>query len=570
MSHPATPEVRHEYVGGIPLLMAYIDRLQIKSIVDQGVPAAPQAGVSHGECVLALLLALFLGEHRLYQVDKRLQDIDVARFFQREGLTASDFHDEHLGWTLDALFGNTSKLYAAIISLAIRTFGLKIKRLHADFTTIVLYGAYSRAGGLTDLLEPPPVPARGFSKDHRPDLLQLLWGMVMSQEGIPVMGNFENGNAAETELFRKNMTSLAGMLDDLRAEGAVMVGDSKLCTIPTMAQAADLQMPILTLVPETWNFRQEAIEAALKAKDLPLLMVTTEKEEYRGQSHQIQVLIEEDGKPCRTTRLRVMAVHSTQLAKQKAESRCRAMEKERERLDKWAQRMAKREFACEADARRVLDHEWKAAKAEFHTMEAIPFSVERSEKRGRGRPAQGAVPKTQIVWMVQPTFTAVDPRPQEGLDPAGFFVLLTTVTDHRRMSDTDMLEIYKDQKTVEIGFHWLKSPMAISPIFLKKTERIQSIGLIFLLALLIGALIQRDLRKGLGKRGGTVAYFGGKRTEVPTWNSALALFSAIRATWIKVGDDWHRVLHLFDPDHQEILDLLGIPKTYEKTGHVYN
>ncbi|MDQ1239834.1 MAG: hypothetical protein QG577_2020, partial [Thermodesulfobacteriota bacterium] len=294
---PAISEIRHEYIGCIPLLMEYLDRLQIKDIIDQNINAAPQADVSHGECVLALLLALFLGEHRLYQIDKRLQDIDLSRLFRREGISADQFNDQHLGWTLDALFGKTAMLYAVVISLAIRTFGLKIKRCHADFTSIVLYGAYSCAGTLDDLLEPPPVPARGFSKDHRPDLLQLVWGLVMTQEGIPIMGNFENGNAAETELFRQNMTQLAGMLEDLRAEGAVMIGDSKLCTIPTMAQAAVLNMPILTLIPETWSLRREAIEIALKVKDLPLLMVTEEKEEYRGQSFQIPVLIEADGKP---------------------------------------------------------------------------------------------------------------------------------------------------------------------------------------------------------------------------------------------------------------------------------
>lgn len=565
------PEIRHEYLGSIPLLMTYFDRLKIKEIVDQNVVAAPQATVSHGECVLALLTALFLGEHRLYQVDKRLEDLDLARLFGREGLTADQFHDQHLGWTLDALYGKTGTLYAAVISLAIQTFGLKIKRFHADFTTIVLYGAYSDAETLKDLHEPPiPVPARGFSKDHRPDLLQLVWGLVTTQEGIPLLGNFEDGNAAETELFRKNMTLLAGMLDDLRASNAVMIGDSKLCTIPTMAQAADLNMPVLTLIPETWGLRREAIEAALKHQDLPLLKITAEKEEYRGMSSQIPVQIEESGKPPRTTWLRLLAIHSTQLAKQKAETRIRASEKERERLDKWARRMSKREFACEADARKVLLDEWKTAKAQFHTMDAVPVQEERLETRARGRPTQGTVPKAHVVWMVKPILSVLDLHPQEGLDPEGFFVLLTTVMDHRRMSDADMLEFYKDQKTVEIGFHWLKGPMALSPIFLKKPERIQALGLIFLLALLVGALIQRDLRKALQKRGGSVAYFGRKRTEKPTWNSALVIFSAIRATWVRVGETWNRVLHLFDPDHQEILDLLGIPNAYENSDHVYS
>lgn len=566
----AIPEAHQENIGCIPLLMAYFNRLQIKAIIDQALPVAPQAHVSHGDCVIALLLAMFLREHRLYQVDERLRDVDLAGLLQKEGISASQFNDQRLGWTLDALYGNTAKLYASVIFLAIRTFGLKIKRFHADFTSIVMYGAYPDTGGTAQLLSPPPTPARGFSKDHRPDLMQLIWGMVMTQDGIPVLGSFENGNAAETELFRSNMAQLAGMLEDLRAEGAVMIGDSKLCSVPTMAQAADLKMPILTLVPETWNFRREAIEAALKIKELPVLMVTEEGEEYRGQSHKIPVLIEEQGKPGRSIWLRLMAIHSTQLAKQKAEGRLRARGKEREQLEKWVKKLAKRTFACEADARKVLAHEWEAAKVKFHAMTADFVQEERLEKRKVGRPTQGSSPKSQEVWMVKPVLSERESPPSEGLDPEGFFVLLTTVTDHRKISDADMLRIYKDQKTVEIGFHWLKGPLEICPIFLKNRERIQAMGFIFLLALLAGVLIQRDLRKGLQKRGGTVAYFGGKRTDAPTWNSVVVLFESIRATWIKIGETWHRALHSFTQDHQEILDLLDLSKTYEgNSNHVY-
>jgi transposase len=384
----------------------------------------------------------------------------------------------------------------------------------------------------------------------------------MTQEGIPLLGNFEDGNAAETELFRKLMTQLAGMLDDLRGEGAVMIGDSKLCSVPTMAQAADLKMPILTLVPENWNFRREAIAAAACRTDLPVLLVTEEGEEYRGESYQIPVLIEEDGKPGRSVWLRLMAVHSTQLALQKEQTRLRAMDKERKDLERWAKKLGKRAFACEADARKVLDHEWSGLKAKFHTMTATVRAEERLEKRKPGRPTAGATLKKKVVWNVTPAFAAVERPPVTGLDPEGFFVLMTTVTDHRKMSDADMLKRYKDQKVVEIGFHWLKGPLEISPMFLKKRERIQAMGFIFLLALLVGALIQRDLRKGLRREGGTVAYFGGKRTDTPTWNSVLSLFEKIRATWIKVGETWQRVIHHFDADHQRILDLMDLSKAY--------
>lgn len=565
------PETRQEYLGAIPLLMSYINRLQIRQIIDQELPVAAQAPVSHGECVVALLLALFLKEHRLYKIDERLLEVDLASFLQHGGISPRQFNDTRLGWTLDTLFEKTARLYALVISLAIRTFGLRIKRFHADFTSVVLNGSYPGSEEMSLLHTESPVPARGYSKDHRPDLLQLLWSLVVTQDGVPVMGNFENGNAAESELFRKNMTQLAGMLEDLRAEeGSVMIGDSKLCSIPTMAQAADLKMPILTLMPENWKFRREAIEKALKTGNIPVLMITEGKEEYRGVSWMMPVLIEIPGQPNRHVWLRLMAVFSSRLAKQKAESRLRARRKEGDQLKKWSRVLERREFACEADARKVLAHEWEKAKSQFHSMSAQIVPEEKRGKGKPGRPAKRAKPQLTNAWRVKLTMTEKELPPIEGLDPEGFFVLVTTVTDKRKMSDADMIRIYKEQKSVEIAYHWMKGELAVAPVFLKTPQRIQALGLIFLLALLTSVLIQRDLRKGLGKRGGTVAYFGGKRTTVPTWNSVLDLFHPIRAMWVKQGDIWHRILHLFKQDHQEVLDLFDLEEIYQgKSSLVY-
>ena len=183
-SNTQVPETRQEYLGAIPLLMSYFDRLHIKDTVDQALPVAGQAHVSHGESVIAMLLAMFLREHRLYQVDDRLKDIDLAGLLRHPGLTADHFTDNRLGWSLDALYGNTARLYASVIFAAIKTFGLKIKRFHADFTSIVLHGAYPGSDSPLSDLPQPPVPARGFSKDHRPDLLQLSGFTLYSTLGV--------------------------------------------------------------------------------------------------------------------------------------------------------------------------------------------------------------------------------------------------------------------------------------------------------------------------------------------------------------------------------------------------
>jgi len=45
------------------------------------------------------------------------------------------------------------------------------------------------------------------------------------------------------------------------------------------------------------------------------------------------------------------------------------------------------------------------------------------------------------------------------------FVLMTTISDRRCLSDARILEAYKGQQVVEIGFHWLKGPLEVAPVF---------------------------------------------------------------------------------------------------------
>jgi hypothetical protein len=198
MASQKSPEIRNEFVGCIPIVKHYADRLKIVTMIDRAIPSAPQSLVSHGECVLALLISVLQGDHRLCFVEEKLRDVNLALLFGRKDIEAHYFNDTRLGAALDALFSRTKEIYGNIICAAILEFGIHPKRLHVDTTTVVLRGIYEVLEVLPSLREAPPLPARGHSKAHRPDLLQLMFGMVNSDEGIPLLGRFETG----TELTR--------------------------------------------------------------------------------------------------------------------------------------------------------------------------------------------------------------------------------------------------------------------------------------------------------------------------------------------------------------------------------
>ena len=80
---------------------------------------------------------------------------------------------------------------------------------------------------------------------------------------------------------------------------------------------------------------------------------------------------------------------------------------------------------------------------------------------------------------------------------AGCFVLLSNVAkEGEGAADAkEILSLYTEQHGVEQNFAFLKDPAVVNAIFLKTEERIEALGLILLISLLIWRLIERKLRK---------------------------------------------------------------------------
>ena len=58
----------------------------------------------------------------------------------------------------------------------------------------------------------------------------------------------------------------------------------------------------------------------------------------------------------------------------------------------------------------------------------------------------------------------------------------------------EILKAYKDQYGIEQNFSFLKDPVIVNSIFLKSPQRIEVLGLVLLLSLLIWRLIERQMR----------------------------------------------------------------------------
>jgi uncharacterized membrane protein len=93
---------------------------------------------------------------------------------------------------------------------------------------------------------------------------------------------------------------------------------------------------------------------------------------------------------------------------------------------------------------------------------------------------------------------------------------LTALQDYSDWSAKALLVLYKDQSGIEQNFSFLKDPVIVNSIFLKKPQRIEVLGLVLLIALLIWRLMERCMRKYIETTGTQITGWKKKQTKRPT------------------------------------------------------
>jgi hypothetical protein len=103
-------------------------------------------------------------------------------------------------------------------------------------------------------------------------------------------------------------------------------------------------------------------------------------------------------------------------------------------------------------------------------------------------------------------------------EEAGCFVLLTNgpTTGDLAQSAGAILKVSKDQHGTEQHYGFLKAPVMVNSLFLKKPERIEALGLVLLLALLIWRLMERAMRTDVDTTSTPLTGWDKQATERPT------------------------------------------------------
>ena len=551
-------------VAHLPLVRAVVDQLGILDVIDEHCPKHALNRVADSDCVLALITNVLAGRPALYRMDEWLGRLDVEVLFG-EGAQADAFHDTRLGVTLDHLdeAGTDNIMFDVAQRYLLDTPGDFVA--HHDTTSVSLFGAYNGD-------DAAPAPAHGFSKDHRPDLVQLVYGLTLhGAAATPLVATVEPGNTADSTVARDHLARLAEVLPDERE--VTLMGDCKLVDKHTVGRILRAGMHFVSLVPDAFKLRRELIERAWTQvsalEDWPVLATKPGRRKadpptaYRGQSFQAPfraILEDADGVGDDSVEdLRFLVVASDTLAARFDRGLDKKLEREVVAVNKKVRTANKKPFACEADARSAADS--AAAKVALHTATVEVTSEQHREKRAQaGRPRKDEPHAYKTVWsfdlVLEPNQAAID----EARKRASCFVLVTDWMAGE-WDDQRLLREYRHQHMIEghTGFRWLKGPAAVAPVFLKTPERIRAMGLVLILALMVRNYIQATLRTELELRGETLPHPFTKKQEASlTPEMAFEHFAGVMGQVVSLGTETRRMPVQLREPALRILALFGL------------
>jgi len=113
--------------------------------------------------------------------------------------------------------------------------------------------------------------------------------------------------------------------------------------------------------------------------------------------------------------------------------------------------------------------------------------------------------------------------------------MLTNVPDSgpSALDRAGVLRTYKGQYGVENDFAFLKDPLVVNDLFLKTPARIDALGMILIIALMIYRLMERSMRLIMQQTNQTVPGWDNRPTDKPTTFMLAAVFLGIQVMLLK-------------------------------------
>jgi transposase len=550
------PPIEAYQVQHLPLVKAYADKIGLVEVINQVVPT--EMDVDPGTIVLGMILDTLSGRSPLYRLEEFFTHQDTALLLGK-AVAPEVFNDDTVGRILERLYDvGTMKIFTACVVRADQVYGLDKRYVHFDTTSISVYGDYLPPEGPPGQQEQavPFTITHGYSKDKRPDLKQFVFSTLCVDRAVPLWGKPEDGNASDKTVNNTVLSAIATFLAKHGvAPGAyIYVADAALVTEDNLAALGDTLF--ISRLPATYNECGRLITEAVAHntwEDVGVLAHTTPTKHRPGTSYKAY----EGEVTLYGTPYRAVVVHSSAQDKRRQQRLARDIQTSSSTMQTTARAAEQQEYFCRADADAAAAR-LRAGSAAYHRLEV---AVEERLVYGRGRPsAHKPRPITARRYRLKTAISPQTERIARMEEEAGCFVLLTNVPTAGELAHSarDILTVYKEQHGTEQNYGFLKDPVIVNSLFLKKPERIEALGLILLLALLLWRLMERTMRTYVDTTRTPLPGWDKKATERPTAFMMITKFVGVIV--FKCGHD-RQLARPLSVVQQQYLTALDVPAT---------
>jgi transposase len=225
-----------------------------------------------------------------------------------------------------------------------------------------------------------------------------------------------------------------------------------------------------------------------------------------------------------------VVVHSSNLEQRKERTLEKAVERTQKKLRSQSVELQKQDYACEPDAASEGEKLKKRAESKGFSSEMRVKKEEAAFYGHKGRPKKGEKAEIRTHWKVEVTIGEMDAElKEEKKRQASTFVLVGRTSEE--MEAKEILKSYKNQDKVEQGFKFLKQPLYLGPVYTKKPARVEALGYIFLLVLLLGKYLEYRVRVSLSESG-EVLKVGGQKVLHPSVKTILEILDMVLVLYV--------------------------------------
>jgi transposase len=551
--------LRTDRLGPLPVVNHFIRLMGINPLLEKHVPTDDhRCGLTYAKALGVLLRSIIIEREPIYRQQETVQSFATS-MYDLNSAEATMIGDDRIGRALDRLYDadRAAMLTEAIVAIG-KKFDVRFDRLHNDSTSVKFCGQYRIATGRRIRGKRAPWITYGYSKDHRPDLKQILFCLTTSDDGgIPVHFRCYDGNTNDTQTHIETWETLCAVTGKT---DFLYVADSKLCVREDMNHIDFKHGRFVTVLPRSRSEDAEFREW-IQTNQPQWEKVWDRPNPRRKRGPRDRWYVFKAPLPSREA-WPIIWIYSELLALRHEQSR-------RERLASAIQQLEDLKLRLQSKRNRIrkpaeIDDRIETIVKKFLVERYIDVrrtcyenNVFRQTRRGRPGADTSYRKITRkrwnIEWAIRNDHIEYD-RKSDGMYPL--------LTNDKSLLPAKVLEAHKGQPTIEKRFEQIKTVHELAPVFLKNEGRIEALFTLYFLGMLIQAIIERQVRSAMRREKieELPLYPEERQCKQPTTEQILRIFShAQRQILLKNG----RVIQIFPmkltPLQKQILELLGVP-----------